>query len=194
MELPIRPLREVFAEMRDRRQWRWHDLGTVLTLVFLAVLSGENGLRGIAAWVQAQRWQLGKRLRLRGGRVPSYGTIRRVLLGVDPEALEARLRAWVQQFCAALPAVAWEGVAVDGKALRGSAPTGEDRAVQVLSAFSHQLEVVLGQQVVHEGTNEVPVVRQLLETLALEGKRVTLDALHTQRETAAVILQKGGPT
>ena len=108
--------------------------------------------------------------------------------------LEARLRAWVQQFCAALPAVAWEGVAVDGKVLRGSTPTGEDRAVQVLSAFSHQLEVVLGQQVVHDGANEIPVGRQLLETLVLEGKLVTLDAMHTQRETAAVILQKGGPT
>jgi hypothetical protein len=190
----IRPLREVFAGMKDARQWHWHELGTTLTLIFLAVISGENGLRGIAAWLQEQRWQLGKRLGLRGGRVPSYGTIRRVLRGIDREELERRLSGWAQQFVAAMPPEVWEGIAVDGKTLRGSAPTPEDKAVHLLSAFSHQLEVVLGQRAVHEETNEIPEARALLETLVLEGKLVTLDAMHTQRETAAVILQKGGPT
>ncbi len=129
METHIRPLRDVFAGMTDTRRWHWHDLGVTLTLVFLALLSGENGLRGIAAWLQEQRWELEKRLRLRGGRVPSYGTLRRVLLGIDPEEWEGRLSAWAQQLGTAMPTQAWAGIAVDGKTLRGSAPTREDKAV-----------------------------------------------------------------
>ncbi|GAB4442093.1 MAG: hypothetical protein Kow00120_10880 [Anaerolineae bacterium] len=194
MEVHIQPLSEVFGEMEDPREWHWHDLGVTLTLIFMAVVSGENGLRGIAAWLQERRWQLGKRLGLRGSRVPSYGTIRRVLLGIDLEDLERRLSRWAEQFCAAMQTEAWAGIAIDGKTVRGSAPTREDKAVHLLSAFSHQLEVVLGQRAVPDATNEIPEVRALLETLVLEGKLVTLDAMHTQRETAQVILQKGGPT
>ncbi len=55
------------------------------------------------------------------------------------------------------------------------------------------LAIVLGQQAVGEKTNEIPVARDLLKTLALEGILVTSDALHTQRETAEVIVEKKGP-
>ncbi len=75
-----RPLAEVFAEMSDPRDSRgqWHRMGTTFTLIFLAILSGENGLRGIAAWIGEQRWRLGPTLKRRHGRMPSDGTLRRV--------------------------------------------------------------------------------------------------------------------
>lgn len=40
----IRPLAEVFAELNDprQRQGKWHDLGTTLTMIFLAILSGAS--------------------------------------------------------------------------------------------------------------------------------------------------------
>ena len=65
---------------------------------------------------------------------------------------------------------------------------------QVPSAFSHQLEIVLGQRAVGDKTNEIPEIRELLERLTLEGMLVTVDAMHTQRETAELIAEKGGPT
>ena len=51
-----------------------------------------------------------------------------------------------------------------------------------------------GQRATAEPTSEITEGRLLLEELPLAGKLVTLDALHTQRETAQVILEKGGPT
>ena len=50
--------------------------------------------------------------------------------------------------------------------------------------------MVLGERAVKNKTNEIPEARRLLETLAVEGKVVTVDALHTQRETAQVIVEK----
>ena len=38
-----------------------------------------------------------------------------------------------------------------------------------------------------EKTNEIPMVKVLLEPMELEGKVVTLDALHTQKNTAIYI-------
>jgi hypothetical protein len=191
----IRPLAEVFAQMKDPRQVKGkrYELGLVLTLIFLAILSGEDELRGIAAWLQEQRWELGRRLGLRGGRVPSYGTVRQVLMRIDVDELEARLGEWAQEAMKQQGGEAWPGIAIDGKTLRGSR-TDEAPGLHLLSAFSHQLEIVLGQHAVGDKTNEIPEMRALLERLTLEGMLVTVDAMHTQRETAALIAEKGGLT
>ena len=66
--------------------------------------------------------------------------------------------------------------------------------VHLLSAFSHNLSVVLAQSAVKNKTNESPEARHLLETLVVEGAVVTVDALHTQRQTAQVIVEKKPPT
>ena len=190
----LRPLAEVFGELTDRRdsQGKWHELGPTLTMIFLGILSGEQGIRGISAWLAEQRWRLGRQFKLKNSRVPSYGTVRRVLAAVDVQELEARLSQWAQQIMHELGQAEWSGIAIDGKTLRGSGDD-EHSALHLLSAFSHELGMVLAQRSVGNKTNEIPEARQLLEALTLEGKVVTVDALHTQRETAQAIVEKKGP-
>jgi hypothetical protein len=191
----LRPLAEVWGELPDPRHrlGKRYRLGTVLTVIFLGILSGENSERGIAAWAQEQRWGLSRQLGLKAGRVPRLGTIQRVLRRLDVVALEGALSAWIQPLLTQEQREAWSGIAIDGKTLRGSGD-GDRPSLQLLSAFSHQLEVVLAQRPVADQTNEIPEARTLLEALTLEGHLVTVDALHTQRETAEAILEKGGPT
>jgi hypothetical protein len=190
----IRPLAEVFAELSDPRQrkGKWHDIGTTLTIIFLALLSGEQGIRGVSAWIQEQRWRLGRQFKLKNSRVPSYGTVRRVLAAVEVNELERYLGTWADEIGQAWIGEDWPGIAIDGKTLRGS---GDDEhpALHLLSAFSHELGVVLTQRAVGSKTNEIPEARHLLEDLTLEGKLVTVDALHTQRDTAQAIVEKKGP-
>jgi len=191
----IHPLAAIFAELNDSRQpqGKWHTLGTTLTMIFLALLSGEESIRGISAWIQEQRWRLGREFKLKNSRVPSYGTIRRVLAAVAVSDLERCLGTWANEIGQAWSETAWPGIAIDGKTVRGSGD--EDHpALHLLSAFSHELGIVLMQRAVGSKTNEIPEVRRLLEDLTLEGKLVTVDALHTQRDTAYAIVEKGGPT
>lgn len=190
----LSPLAEVLGRLTDvrQRQGKRYELKTVLTVVVLGLLSGENSVRGIAAWAQEQRWALSQALGLKGGRVPSLGTIQRVLRLLDSQELEETLSQWVAPLLTDKEQESWAGIAVDGKTLRGSSEAEQD-SWQVLSAFSHRLEAVLGQRTVANKTNEMTEARPLLQALPLEGKLVTLDALHTQRETAQVILEKGGP-
>ena len=50
----------------------------------------------------------------------------------------------------------------------------------------------LGSAVVDQKTNEIPGARELFKRLELEGRFVSLDALHTQDETArALVLEHG---
>ena len=53
-------------------------------------------------------------------------------------------------------------------------------------------EFYLGSAVVAQKTNEIPVARELFAHLDLEDRLVSLDALHTQDETArALVLEHG---
>ncbi len=189
----LSPLAEVFGRLTDPRQRKGkrYELKVVLTVVVLGLLSGETSVRGIAAWAQEQRWALGPALGSKGGRVPSLGTIQRVLRQVDCQELEAALNEWAQELLSEEEQERWAGLAVDGKTLRGSGEP-EQNSWQVLSAFSQRLSVVVGQRTVAEHSSELTEARPLLQALLLAGKLVTLDALHTQRETAQVILEKGG--
>ena len=130
----------------------------------------------------------------RGG-VLSAATIRRALCHLDVAALEACLGAWTQACLAtggtaAGAADVVRGVAIDGKAVRGAQAHGAQ--VHLVSLVTHQQAQVLGQVAVAEKSNEIPAVRELLRGRDLTGWLVTLDALHTQRETADLILAQGG--
>jgi len=42
-------------------------------------------------------------------------------------------------------------------------------------------------------TNEIPVARQLYQKLDLDGRKVSLEALHTQAQTARALVLEQGP-
>jgi predicted transposase YbfD/YdcC len=69
-------------------------------------------------------------------------------------------------------------IGIDGKTARGACrPDGTQ--VHLLSAFLHQEGMTIAQREVPSKTNEIPEAKLLLDTLDLEGKVVTADALHT---------------
>ncbi len=190
----LQPLQAIFESLHDplANQRRKQPLGRTLTMVFLAMISGETSERGMAEWIEEQRWRLKSVFGFRRDDVPCYSTIRRAINTVDVQELESNLVVWAQQVQSALGQTAWEGLAIDGKFLRGSAD-GEHGALDVLNAFSHHLGIVMGQHLVGDKTNEIPEIIPLLQELTLRGVLVTVDALHTQRETAQTIVEKGGP-
>jgi predicted transposase YbfD/YdcC len=112
---------------------------------------------------------------------------------VDREEVEAKLGAWAEGLLSGTPGseVLAEGIAVDGKTLRGSQKQGAPGA-HLLSALAHRLGVTLAQQAVADKTNEIPVMLDLVRQLILEGRVVTMDALLTQRSIAQQIVAAGG--
>ena len=188
-------LRDIFGRINDPRakKGQRYPLPGLLSLVFLALASGVNSLRQIAAWSRAQP-QLSDRLGFRRGKMPGYTAIRRILVDIDVQELEETLRDLVEAAGAekASPSK-WPAISIDGKTVRGSGK-GDLPALQLLGAVAHGSKWVLAEAAIPPGTSEQTAVKSFLDRLELEGHVVTLDALHTHRDTAEVILKKGATT
>lgn len=71
-------------------------------------------------------------------------------------------------------------------------PTRRDgKAPHQLAAFDHSAGAALGQVAVDAKRDEIPAIRTLLGYLDLDGAVVTLDAMHTQADTATAITGAG---
>ena len=82
-------------------------------------------------------------------------------------------------------------IAIDGKAVRG-AKDKSGKAPHLVAALAHGIGAVLGQAAVETKSNEIPAVRDLLKAFAsLAGAVITIDALHTQNDTAQAITGRG---
>ncbi len=82
-------------------------------------------------------------------------------------------------------------IAIDGKTVRG-ARSKAGKAPHLVAALAHGIGAVLGQVAADEKSNEIPAVRELLTAFAdLAGAVFTLDAMHTQHDTAQAILGRG---
>ena len=117
-------------------------------------------------------------LRLRNG-IPGHDTIRRVFEAISPMALEERFEEWMSETC---PAVKGRVIAIDGKALRGSARSARGlRALHQVSAYAAEYGLTLGQRTCAEKSNEITAIQELLPALALDGAVVTICLLYTSR-------------
>jgi len=187
----IRSLVEQFKAVPDYRQRiESYPLWSLLTLMLLAMLCGApRGQKDLARFTrglsQAQRRALGIRRNPQGHYpAPVQSTFCRLLQRVDGARVEQSLLAIQQQVRGPVPAK--DLILLDGKEPRHGS------GASVLTAITAPSQHYLGSAMVDQKTNEIPVARQLCERLDLEGRLVSLDALHTQTETArALVLAQG---
>jgi hypothetical protein len=165
-----------------RPQGRLYPLAPLLFIAVLAVLTGANSYRKIARFTDAHRLRLNAWLGLKWQRAPAHTAIRYAFVKLSAEAVEAAFRAHSTALAAASDHPE-DCIAVDGKALKGSFDAMADqRAAQVLSAFTHTQQLILGHVSIQAKSNEIPAAQQLIEELGLRGRVFTLDAEHCQKK------------
>jgi hypothetical protein len=72
-----------------------------------------------------------------------------------------------------------------------AADAGPEVLAVLGAALAHGIGVVPGQVAVEEKSNEIPAVRELLKAFTdLAGVILTIDAMHTQHDTAQAILSR----
>ncbi len=164
-----------------RGQGQRYNLVSLLTLITLGVMSGYYGYRELAAFMKANEAELKAQLKLKWRRMPSHVTIRTVMRNVPSEELTSVFSQWAQEQGYDVG----EAIAIDGKCLGSTVKQAHDTEqnfVQIVSAFAHQRQVVLGKTSFQNGKQgEGQAVRDLLEHLELVGAIFTLDALHCQK-------------
>ena len=186
---------EVLAEIPDFRaaQGRRHPLSAILAGGCCAALCGYRSYGAMAEWGRNYGGRLVRALGFTREQTPCAATLHTVFRQLEVAAFEARLGAWAESWLGAeaVPDAGVEGVAVDGKTLRGSRKQGA-AGTHLLSALSHRLGVTLGQQAVDAKTNEIPQAEELLTALVVAGRVFTMDALLTQKDFAQQIVDGGG--
>jgi hypothetical protein len=166
-----------------------HRFATVLTIAIAAVLAGSRGYTAIAEWAARLTQSQLRRLRARYNprtacfEPPSEPTLRRILQSADVARVDASLSDWLLGLTEP-----GEAVAVDGKSLRRAVREDGSR-VHLLSAFLQGQGITVAPREIPAKTNEIPEIKPLLEPLELNGRVVTADALHTQRETARFLVE-----
>jgi hypothetical protein len=165
-----------------RAQGQRYALAPLLFISVLAVLSGANSYRKIARFIDAHRLRLNDWLGLQWERAPAHTAIRYAFLKLSPEAVEAAFREHSVALAAASDHPE-DCIAVDGKTLKGSFDAmAEKRAAQVLSAFTHTRQLILGHVGIQAKSNEIPAAQELIEALGLRERVFTLDAEHCQKK------------
>ena len=142
----MRSLPAFFHRIDDprRRQGRRHALATVLALATAATLCGMRGYKAISEWVEdlgpKALERFGVRRRNGHPRPPSRSAMRSVLIRVDPDQLDAALRAWHETYGGGDRALA-----IDGKTIRG-AIDDEGYQAHVLGIVGHDSKAPWGQK------------------------------------------------
>jgi predicted transposase YbfD/YdcC len=165
-----------------------HRLIDILVIAVCAVIACAESWDDIALYGRSKLAWLRTFLDLPNG-IPSHDTFRRVFMLIDPDAFEREFAAWVGSL---VDGFEREVIAIDGKTLRRSFDRRLERSpLHLVSAWASEQGLVLGQRRVHETSNEITAVPELLDQLALENSIVTLDAMGCQTVIAERILARG---
>lgn len=178
---------EALQTLPDHRRGagRRYPLWVFLLLVILGTMSGYRGYRGLTRFMQRHQAHLAERLGLPRAELPSYSTIRRLLMELDFNAVAAAFNAWAQAAGLVQPG---HNCAVDGKSLNNTVcdpHNSQQNFVNIVSVFQLEQGLVVGQAAFdNHDQSEIVAVYKLLEKLQLSGVTFSLDALHTQKNTS----------
>jgi predicted transposase YbfD/YdcC len=189
---------QYFANLRDprcesRSTYRFLDL---IFICLAASIAGANDSEGFALFARQRRHWLQKFCRLpidpdtQEIQTPSHDTFERLLARLNAAAFARCFGRWMAALAARL---GLKQIAIDGKCLRGSGRLTDGlKALHLVSAWSTENHLSLGQVAVNDKSNEITAIPVLLELLELNGALVSIDAMGCQKEIAEQIVAGGG--
>ena len=179
-------LLKIFEGIKDPRIMRTkvHPLESILGLGFLGALAGIDSFLGLEDFGTAHEEELSKVIPFPGG-IPSHDTIGKLFSRIDVDVFHQCFFAFTESLKKKIGGV----ISVDGKTMKTS---GKENPLHIVSAWSEENSLVLGQVKVGSKSNEIKAIPLLLEMLDLDGHIVTIDAIGCQKAIAEKIVNKDG--
>src|SRR5947199_4355554 len=173
-------LSDHLADLPDPRidRTKKHSLGDILVIALCAVIGGAESWPDIEAFGRAKHDWFKRFLVLPNG-IPSHDTFRRLFAALNPAPFAAYFSRWMTALCDARGLVP---IAMDGKAARRSPKATASGCLHLVSAWAAANHLILGQQEVQEGSNEITAIPERLRVLDLNGALVGIGAAGCQAE------------
>lgn len=163
-----------------------HPLINILKLVMIAVLCGMDELDKIVDYGEQKKDFLEKEFDIKD--IPSKSTLTRVIALINPQVLALSIVGILKTLIKDKETQ----IMLDGKVIRATdAIRTIETMMNIVTAYTNT-GIALGQIVVDDKSNEIPAVRELIELLDVEGKVITADAMHCQKETVETIIRNKG--
>jgi DDE_Tnp_1-associated len=165
---------------------RRHPLWLVLLFVIMGTMNGSIGYRALGDFVKRHRQVLTDTFGIQKHGVPSYSTIRRIVMGIDFDRLAEKFNIWAQNYVD-LEMSEWCGI--DGKSIRGTVEnynSCSQNFVSIVSIFASKRGLVVGMDKFEsKKESEIQVVQNLISALDIEGGVFSFDSLHCQKKLAS---------
>lgn len=179
-------LRVDFSKIEDPRIQRSkkYPIEEIIFLCLFGAFLGVESWRGVALLGQERLAFLRQFFAFSNG-IPSHQTIGRVFSLLKPHCFEQFFMDWSAKLNGSNQG---QQIAFDGKSLRGSA-NGAKKALHLLNACAVDNGLSLAQLQVEEKTNEITALPEMIDCLDIKGAMVSVDALNTQKNIAAKIVE-----
>jgi len=180
-----RSIIDYLSEIPDNRRGagQRHEQAFILLVVLMSTMSGCYGYRAMGDFIKRNKAALIENLQPKKNRLPSFDTVRRVLMGVDFSALSRQFNRWALQY---VTISEHEWVSIDGKAIAGTTTDKHNKNqefINLVSLYCSRQKLSIGNALVRNSKDsEIPVVKRLIEALDIKGVTFTLDALHCQKK------------
>lgn len=177
-----------------------HSAINIVVMAIVAVIADCDDWDEVADFCEFHRNWFEIYLDLPERGTPSHDTFDRFFGGLLPEVFELFFQAYTQELARQgkkdtekKGIKSLESVAIDGKCIRSSfRNANKNSAIHLVSAWSHEQGMTLGQIATDIKSNEITAIPKLLRMLSLKGKLITIDAIGCQRNIAGQIIEGEG--
>ena len=186
--MKVTTISQAFSKVDEPRHSSYvrHPLINIITIAICAVICGCDDFYAMEEFGKSKIKWFRKLLDLKHG-IPSHDTFNDVLNRLEPKQFHDAFTRWVNTISQHKEKV----IALDGKVMRGTLDKASGAsAIHLVSAWSVENGLCLGQEKVADKSNEVTAIPVLIELLNVEGATITTDAMGCQHKIGQQITEK----
>ena len=190
----VKKLIEKLKKVKDERKkgGQRHELWVILVVIVLGIMHGNQGYRAIGDFGRCNQSKLTKLLKIEHKQLPSYSTIRRIMMTLEWTDLLKIFNEWGADLKESNN-LKEEWLAIDGKGLRNTVVdynNSQQNFITFVSMFSQEAGMVYNLKIFEQKKgSEIEQARNMVDNNELKNAVFTMDAMHTQARTIDKIIE-----
>ena len=173
-----------------KNKGKLHKLNDIIIMCIFAILSNCKDATEIAYFLELRKDYFTNLLGLKYG-TPSHDTISWVFRIINPKKFMDVFIDWVKQIISIKSNDKYKIIPIDGKAIKSATDKVNNGNIPyIVSAFSQELGLSIGQVKVDDKSNEITAIPDLLDLIDIKDCIVTIDAIGTQKNIVNKIVNE----